>query len=36
MREVARRLEKNRRDLFRAAAQKMDEQEAIVEKDYWV
>lgn len=36
MREVARRPEKDRRDLFRAAAHKMDEQEAIVEEDFWV
>ena len=36
MREMARRPEKDRRDLFRAAAQKMDVHEAIVEKDFWV
>lgn len=36
MREMARRSEKDRRDLFRAAAQKMGVHEAIVEKDFWV
>jgi hypothetical protein len=36
MREIARRQEKDRRDLFRAAAQKMNVHEAIVEKDFWV
>jgi len=36
MREMARQPEKDRRDLFRAAAQKMDVHEAIVEKDFWV
>jgi hypothetical protein len=36
MREMARRSEKDRRDLFRAAAQKMRVHEAIVEKDFWV
>lgn len=36
MREMARRPEKDRRDLFRATAQKMRVHEAIVEKDFWV
>ena len=36
MREIARRPEKDRRDLFRASAQKMHVHEAIVEKDFWV
>lgn len=36
MRDIARRSEKDRRDLFRAAAQKMRVHEAIVEKDFWV
>lgn len=36
MRDVARLPENDRRDLFRAAAQKMRVHEAIVEKDFWV
>jgi hypothetical protein len=36
MRDIARRSEKDRRDLFRAAAQKMRVHEAVVEKDFWV
>lgn len=36
MREIARRSERDRRDLFRAAAQAMRVHEAIVEKDFWV
>lgn len=36
MRDVARLPEDDRRDLFRAAAQKMRVHEAIVEKDFWV
>jgi hypothetical protein len=36
MREIARRSREDRRDLFRAAAQKMRVHEAIVEKDFWV
>jgi hypothetical protein len=36
MRDVARLPENDRRDLFRAAAQKMLVHEAIVEKDFWV
>lgn len=36
MREFARRSEKDRRDLFRAAAQEMRVHEAILEKDFWV
>ncbi|OGV66142.1 MAG: hypothetical protein A3K19_19660 [Lentisphaerae bacterium RIFOXYB12_FULL_65_16] len=36
MRDVARLPERDRRDLFRAAAQAMRVHEAIVEKDFWV
>jgi hypothetical protein len=36
MRDVARFPEDDRRDLFRAAAQKMRVHEAIIEKDFWV
>jgi hypothetical protein len=36
MREMARRSDVDRRDLFRAASQKMRVHEAIVEKDFWV
>ena len=36
MREMARRSENERRDIFRAAAQAMRVHEAIVEKDFWV
>jgi hypothetical protein len=36
MRDVARFPENDRRDLFRAAAQKMRVHEAIIEKDFWV
>jgi hypothetical protein len=36
MRDLARRPEEDRRDLFRAAAQAMRVHEAIVEKDFWV
>jgi len=36
MREFARRPEKDRRDLFRASAQRMHVHEAIIEKDFWV
>ncbi len=36
MRKMARRSEKDRRELFRATAQKMRVHEAIVEKDFWV
>jgi hypothetical protein len=36
MRDMARRPEQDRRDLFRAAAQAMRVHEAIVEKDFWV
>ena len=36
MREIARKAEKDRRDLFRATAQRMRVHEAIVEKDFWV
>lgn len=36
MREMARRPEKDRRELFRATAEKMHVHEAIVEKDFWV
>jgi hypothetical protein len=36
MLEIARRPEKERRDLFRAAAQLMQVHEAIIEKDFWV
>ncbi len=36
MRDVAKSTERDRRDLFRAAAQKMGVHEAIVEKDFWV
>jgi predicted nucleotidyltransferase component of viral defense system len=36
MRDVARLPENDRRDLFRAAAQKMLVHEAIIEKDFWV
>lgn len=36
MRDMARRPEKDRFDLFRAAAQAMGVHEAIVEKDFWV
>ena len=36
MRETARKPEKDRRDLFRATAQRMRVHEAIVEKDFWV
>jgi hypothetical protein len=36
MRDVARRSDKDRHDLFREAASKMRVHEAIVEKDFWV
>jgi len=36
MRSIAKLLEKDRRDLFRAASQKMGVHEAIIEKDFWV
>lgn len=36
MREMARRPEKDRRELFRATAQAMRVHEAIIEKDFWV
>jgi predicted nucleotidyltransferase component of viral defense system len=36
MRDLARRSENDRRDLFRAAAQAMRVHEAIIEKDFWV
>ncbi|MCX5993712.1 MAG: nucleotidyl transferase AbiEii/AbiGii toxin family protein [Chloroflexi bacterium] len=36
MRSFARRSGQDRRDLFRAAAQAMQVQEAIIEKDFWV
>ena len=36
MRELARRSEKDRRELFRATAQAMRVHEAIIEKDFWV
>jgi hypothetical protein len=36
MRELARRPDKDRRDLFRATAQRMRIHEAMVEKDFWV
>jgi hypothetical protein len=36
MRDVARRSENDRRDLFRAAGQAMRLHEAVVEKDFWV
>jgi len=36
MHKIARHPEKDRRDLFRAAAQEMRVHEAIVEKDFWV
>ena len=36
MRDLARRPENDRRDLFRAAAQAMRVHEAIIEKDFWV
>ena len=36
MREMARRSENERRDIFRAAAQAMRVHEAIIEKDFWV
>lgn len=36
MRELARRPESDRRDLFRATAQAMRVHEAVVEKDFWV
>ena len=36
MRDLARRPEEDRRDLFRAAAQAMRVHEAIIEKDFWV
>ena len=36
MRELARRPEKDRRELFRATAQAMRVHEAIIEKDFWV
>ena len=36
MRDLARRPEKDRRDLFRAAAEAMRVHEAIIEKDFWV
>lgn len=36
MRDMARRPEKDRRDLFRATALAMQVHEAIVEKDFWV
>lgn len=36
MREIARRPEKDRRDLFMATAQKMQVHQAIIEKDFWV
>ena len=36
MRELARRSDKDRRDLFRAAAQQMRVHEAVLEKDFWV
>jgi predicted nucleotidyltransferase component of viral defense system len=36
MRDMARRPENDRRELFRATAQAMRVHEAIVEKDFWV
>ncbi len=36
MRDMARRSENERRDVFRAAAQAMRVHEAIIEKDFWV
>jgi predicted nucleotidyltransferase component of viral defense system len=36
MRELARRPEQERREVFRATAQAMRVHEAIVEKDFWV
>lgn len=36
LREIARQSDKDRRDLFRTAAQKMGVHEAILEKDFWV
>lgn len=36
MRDMARRPEKDRADLFRATAQAMRVHEAIIEKDFWV
>jgi hypothetical protein len=36
VRSIAKLLEKDRRDLFRAASQKMGVHEAIIEKDFWV
>ncbi len=36
MRDLARRPEEDRRDLFRAAAQAMRVHEAVIEKDFWV
>lgn len=36
MRDMARRSENERRDIFRAAAQAMRVHEAIIEKDFWV
>ena len=36
MREMARRPEKDRRELFRATSQAMRVHEAIIEKDFWV
>lgn len=36
MRSIARLMEKDRRDLFRAASQKMGVHEAVIEKDFWV
>ena len=36
MREMAKRPDQDRRDLFRAAAQHMRIHEAILEKDFWV
>ena len=36
MREPARRSDKDRRDLFRAAAQQMRVHESALEKDFWV
>ena len=36
MRDLARRPENDRRNLFRATAQAMRVHEAIIEKDFWV
>jgi len=36
MREIARRSDKDRRDLFGLAAQRMRVHAAIIEKDFWV